>query len=212
MQLDIHALMNGLAERRPIFHSEADFQFALAWRIHKTLPDCEVRLEFKPFPSEGMYLDVWLPTEGMAIELKYRTSELDIECSGERFVLAKQDAQDEGRYYTIEDIRRIERVVSKTRANAGFVIILTNDRSYWKPPSRKNATQDANFRIHEGRKLSGKLAWQDGARKRTMKREREAPISLKGSYTLNWRDYSRLRAERNARFRYLAVSVGDLPS
>ena len=199
MPLDIHALMDGLAERRPIFHSEADFQFALAWRIHKTLPDCEVRLEFKPFPSERMYLDVWLPTECVAIELKYLTRELDIECNGERFVLAKQDAQDEGRYYTIEDIRRIERVVSKTRANAGLVIILTNDRSYWNSPPRKKPTKDAAFRIHEGRELNGKLAWQDGS----------GAISLKGSYTMNWRDYSRLGAERNVRFRYLAIPVGD---
>ena len=200
MQLDIHALMNGLAERRPIFHSEADFQFALAWRIHKTLPDCEVRLEFKPFPSERMYLDVWLPTECVAIELKYLTRKLTIECAGEKFVL-RDGARDVGRYDTLKDIQRIERVVSETRANAGLVIILTNDRSYWNSPPRKKPTKDAAFRIHEGRELNGKLAWQDGS----------GAISLKGSYTLNWRDYSRLGAERNARFRYLAVSVGDLP-
>ena len=91
MPLDIHAIMNGLAERRPIFHSEADFQFALAWRIHKTLPDCEVRLEFKPFPYERMYLDVWLPTECVAIELKYLTRKLTID------VLAKSLSCEMGR-------------------------------------------------------------------------------------------------------------------
>lgn len=206
MPLDIHALMSGLAERRPIFHSEADFQFALAWRIHKTLPDCEVRLEFKPFPSERMYLDVWLPTECVAIELKYLTRELDIECAGERFVLAEQGAQDISRYDILKDVQRIERVVSETRANAGFVITLTNDWLYWQPSTRH--TIDASFRIPEGKTLSGNLKWASRASEGTTK-GKEEPISLKGSYTMNWRDYSRLGAERNARFRYLAVSVGD---
>lgn len=206
MPLDIHALMDGLAERRPIFHSEADFQFALAWHIHKALPDCEVRLEFKPFPSERMYLDVWLPTECVAIELKYLTRELDIECAGEMFVLAEQGAQDISRYDILKDVQRIERVVSETRANAGFVITLTNDWLYWQPSTRH--TIDASFRIHEGKTLSGNLKWASRASEGTTK-SREEPISLKGSYTMNWRGYSRLGAERNARFRYLAVPVGD---
>lgn len=42
--------MKGLAEKRPVFHSEADFQFALAWHIRV---ECKqpVRLEWKPFPD-----------------------------------------------------------------------------------------------------------------------------------------------------------------
>lgn len=207
MPLDICALMSGLAERRPIFHSEADFQFALAWRIHETLPNCEVRLEFKPFLSERMYLDVWLPTECVALELKYLTRELTTECAGEKFAL-RDGARDVGRYDTLKDIQRIERMVSETRANTGFVITLTNDNNYWETPPRKKPTKDAEFRIHEGRDLKGKLAWQDGASKGTTK-GREAPISLKGSYTLDWRNYSNLKSEKYGRFRYLAVQVGD---
>lgn len=53
---DIHAVMGQLAHRRPIFHSEADFQFALAWRIKETLPDYEIRLEYEPFPTEPLEL------------------------------------------------------------------------------------------------------------------------------------------------------------
>jgi hypothetical protein len=58
MTLDIHGLMQRLSKSRPIFHSEADFQFALAWRIKESMPDCEVRLEFKPYADESMFLDI----------------------------------------------------------------------------------------------------------------------------------------------------------
>jgi hypothetical protein len=34
-----------LSRERPIFHSEADFQHALAWHIHPRHPDTRVRLE-----------------------------------------------------------------------------------------------------------------------------------------------------------------------
>ena len=69
--MDIDGLMAKLSKRRQIFHSEADFQHALAWEIHLANPDCQVRLEFSPFPDDerAMLLDIWLPTESLAIEL-----------------------------------------------------------------------------------------------------------------------------------------------
>ena len=51
-ELDIHGVMAELAERRPIFHSETDFQFAFAWQIATMKRDGEVRLE-KPFSLGG---------------------------------------------------------------------------------------------------------------------------------------------------------------
>lgn len=48
--LDIHALMKGLAEKRPVFHNEADFQFALASFIREECGQ-PVRLEWEPFPE-----------------------------------------------------------------------------------------------------------------------------------------------------------------
>lgn len=44
--LDIEKCMKSLSEKRPIFHSEADFQFALAWEIQKEYPKANVRLEY----------------------------------------------------------------------------------------------------------------------------------------------------------------------
>ena len=84
--LDIRSVMDSLSERRPIFHSEADFQHALAWRIHEMAPGCQVRLEFNPFPKDDRrsYLDIWLPDLGIALELKFRREALRRTAWGKR--------------------------------------------------------------------------------------------------------------------------------
>lgn len=79
---DIHSLLAGLARKRPVFHSEADFQFALAWEIRKRR-GFDVRLEFPPFPNERMRLDIWVPELGTAIELKYLTRKLAVRVGDE---------------------------------------------------------------------------------------------------------------------------------
>ena len=76
--LDITLLMSDLAVERPVFHSEADFQHSLAWSIHHKIPHGQVRLEYKPFADKRMYLDLWLPGKGVALELKYRTRQLNV--------------------------------------------------------------------------------------------------------------------------------------
>ncbi len=43
----IRRVMTALAASRPVFHSEADFRFALAWQIEKMTPDANDR------PEEG---------------------------------------------------------------------------------------------------------------------------------------------------------------
>ena len=200
--------MKSLAARRPVFHSEADFQFALAWRIHELEPDCEVRLEFKPFPQERVYLDIWLPTLETAIELKYATQTLDTECVGERFALKSQSAQDQRRYDFLKDVERLERIVSYGRAKRGLAIMLTNDTLYWKPPQQNwQSMADAAFRIHDGLPKIGELRWSPSAGEGTT-RSRTSPICLTGAYVAHWANYSRLDANSNSQFRYLAFEVG----
>ena len=158
--LDIHLVMAELAERRPIFHSEADFQFALAWQIHEMTPDCEVRLE-KPFTIGGdkksMHLDIWLPNTGTAIELKYGTRGFGIEQHEDMFAL-KDGAPDLCRYDFVKDIQRIERVVKSRGGSApGYAVLLANDHLYWERRPRR--TNDEAFHLHEGRNLTGTMAW-----------------------------------------------------
>ncbi len=84
---DIHSVMERLAARRPIFHNRADFQSALASQIAETMPGCEVLVNCKPFPVVGRSLNIWLPTEGAVIELKYPARKLITRWGEEEFAL-----------------------------------------------------------------------------------------------------------------------------
>lgn len=205
--LDVNGLMAELSRKRKVFHSEADFQHAFAWQIRELTPECEIRLEFNPAPEEvrRIYLDVWIPNERTAVELKYFARQLDSTVRGERFVLRDQGAQDIRRYDFLRDIQRLEDEVSEGRARQGFVILLTNDPSYWQPPQR-DGTVDAAFRIHEGRNVSGEMAWSPEASDGTQ-RGRTDPIRLKSSYRMHYQDYSNLQGEKHGQFRYLNVHV-----
>lgn len=206
--LDVDRLMAGLAETRPIFHAEADFQHALAWEIHQAMPDCQIRLEFNASQdsAERRYLDLWLPTLKVAIELKYCTHRLAATHNGERFALREQSAQDTRRYDFLKDVQRLEQSVESGPAETGIAVFLTNDPSYWDQVGSAG-TADAAFRIHEGREITGRLNWSEKAGSGTTKGRAQA-ININGSYTLRWRDYSQLPEPGKSRFRYLAVSVG----
>ena len=206
--LDIHRLMARLAGTRKVFHSEADFQHTLAWHIHETMPKSQIRLEVNITPAEDtkMFLDIWLPVEGIAIELKYKTRALELEQDDEPFTLRDQSAHDQGRYDFLRDVQRLETVYSDLeQCKAGYAVLLTNDSAYWKAPPRPG-TMDADFRIHEGQEISGELKWAEHTSKGT-KKGKEDPIQIKGSYRLHWREYSNFAGKSYGNFRYLAVSV-----
>ncbi len=46
MLIEMGEVLNTLATQRRVFHSEADFQHALAWEIHRRLPHAAIRLEY----------------------------------------------------------------------------------------------------------------------------------------------------------------------
>ena len=206
--VSIEALLATLAGSRKVFHSEADFQHALAWQIHEAMPDNQVRLEVDVMQVEHQrrFLDIWLPVEGVAIELKYKTRGLDLEQDDESFALRDQSAQDQGRYDFLRDIQRLELMRSKLeQCKAGYAVLLTNDSSYWKVPTHRD-TVDAALRVHEGREVSGALAWSARASSGTVG-GRKSPIQIRGSYRLRWQEYSSFPGKSYGSFRYLAVSV-----
>ena len=203
--LDIHSIMRGLADKRPIFHSEADFQFALAWHIKKKAPNCEVRLEWPPL-KENMRIDIWLRNDATVIELKYPLDKApEIWHDGERFKLGNYRSA-QARYSFVKDIERIEQLVDNkhARVKRGFAVLLTNRPRLWKePPRTRPDTNDKEFRIHEHRRLKGELCWRDRAPSRRM----QDSIKLQKSYKMSWRDYHDFGAK--VRFRYLAIEVGN---
>lgn len=206
--MDIDDCLRSLARTRPLFHSEADFQHALAWELHTVLPDASIRLEFRADPNAKIYVDLWVNERGerIAIELKYKTRSLTASVGGESFNLLNQSAQDIGRYDFLKDVQRIERLVEAGLASEGYAVFLSNDRGYWRK-GRSN-TVDAAFRIDEGQSMSGTLAWASQASAGTMD-SREEPLELRQSHFLRWEDYSRVSDGISGAFRYLVVHVPE---
>jgi len=208
MTINIHQMLADVASNRSIFHSEADFQHALAWELHRRFPDASIRLEKPIATKEGVaHLDI-LVQRGpalLAIELKYKTRKLSVAVDGEAYSLRNHGAQDIGRYDFIKDIRRLEEISEAHPGAVGYAVLLTNESSYWRPPASGN-TVDAAFRLHDGRVLSGDVAWGSCASAGTMK-SREKAISLRAAYPLEWCDFSSLATGIESAFRYLAVPV-----
>lgn len=205
--LGIHALMRELGNDRPIFHSEADFQHALAWLIQRRHPDARIRLETRP--ERGVRLDilVGLPSGNVALELKYLVGRTSAVVDSERFELPNQAAQLISRYDVIKDVVRLERFVEDGVASVGYAIVLSNDQGYWRE-GRKPDPVDVMFRISEGRSLSGVLSWAATAGAGTM-RKRVEPLSLSGVYNCRWLDYSRVQTleGRPKDFKYVVFAV-----
>ncbi len=201
----IHTTTAALARARPLFHSEADFQHAFAWRLHLTHPDARIRLETRPRP--GVRLDIMALIDGrrVAVELKYLLRDLAVTVEDEVFDLPLQGAQDVRRYDFVKDIARLELLRAEDAADDGFAIALTNDPNYWQGGDRERVA-DAAFRLGEGRALEGALQWAAHTGAGTM-RGRESVIALAGRYEIGWRDFSVVSGGRYGTFRYLAVAV-----
>lgn len=207
--LEIDEVMARIAAERPLFHSEADFQHALAWELHRQMPDASVRLELpQALPNKPIHLDLWVEqtNQAYAIELKYPTRKFEAMVANERFALKNHSAQDSLRYDFVKDIGRVEQIVAASGDInvTGYAILLTNESAFWRG-GRPDAN-DAQFQLREGWTLNGRMAWAEKAGAGTIK-GRETPLVLQGTYDLHWRDYSQPIPGRDERFRYLAVKV-----
>ena len=231
----IQCLMCELKEKnkREVFHNERDFQMELA-RLLWGKTEVRPRLEF-PYPpmkqqnkrpsqnkmhkkkkeeknKRGGYMDIWLPRERVAIELKYYTRKFELPACQEResFSLSNQQARNQRRYDFLDDVCRLESFRGiPGECNAGFAILLTNDAGYWEPPEEryKNST-DQDFRLYQGRKLPKKwLKWQGEPAEGTTKGRTEE-LRINVADTLNWSPYSDLKVETQPSvFKYLVIKI-----
>jgi hypothetical protein len=205
---DLESWLASLRRARQVFHSEADFQHALAWAIHMSDPQARVRLETRP--AHGMRLDLLIsrPDLGkhLALELKYLTAAWTGEADGEQFELLSQGAQDIRAYDVVKDMQRVEQFVEGKPGWSGAVLVLANDPGYWSRPGHGRATNADAFRIYEDQVVSGRRAWGPGTGAGTRK-GREAAIELGGDYTCRWSAYSALPG-RHGTFRLLVIAIG----
>ena len=134
-------IIRELSKRRPVFYSEADFQFELAWELKANLPeDYQIRLEYPVnIADRRSYVDIVVINgdELIPIELKYKTRKSQYEIENEpRFNLKQQSAQDISRYLFWKDVYRIENLAKtpidgRNKWGKGFAIFLTNDATFW---------------------------------------------------------------------------------
>jgi hypothetical protein len=199
--------LSGLALSRPVFHSEADLQHALAWQIHAMDPALHVRLETRPLP--GMRLDLQVSSADRsrhtALELKYLTKAWAGTVSGEHFELKSQGAQDIAGYDVVKDIWRVERATAAGSGWNGGVLVLSNDSYYWRARAGTRPTNADAFRLHDGALLSGARAWGPLTGQGT-RAGRDVDLVLTGTYQLRWHDYAHLQPDTpSSTFRSLLV-------
>lgn len=206
--VDLRATLARLAKVRPVFHSEADFQFALAWAAKEADERLEVRLETRPTPGESLDLLFSRPDLGehLAVELKYLSRAWAGTIGTEAFALKDQGASDIRCYDVIKDIARVERFIDRRPGWSGCVIVLTNAGTYWRRAEHGRETNADAFRIHEGNVLAGVRDWgpRTGAGTR---RTREKSHDLRGEYLLRWDDYSRIDPGVAGTLRSLVIDV-----
>jgi hypothetical protein len=201
------AVLDALAEERPLFHSEADFQHAFAWQVHLLDPGAVVRLEVRPDPEVREAVDMLCRTGGrrIAVEFKYLVRRFEATIDGECFRLRDQGAQPLSRYDVLKDIGRLERFCAAGRADVGFAVILSNDLQVWSP-GRPGSIDEA-FRMYDGACLTGTLGWGPNAGPGTT-RGRTEPIALAGTYAVAWADYPTTHPSCRGQFRSLVIEVG----
>jgi hypothetical protein len=201
--MEIAEIIKDLQQKRTVFHSESDFQFALAWVIKERYKDAKIYLEIPvKVDSQKLYIDivVELDRKLYPIELKYKTKSFNKKISdefGESYSLKKHSAQTQGRYDYLKDIYRLERILKvDEKYEKGYAVFLTNDKSYCEE-SPKEDTVDKAFQIYGGREISGLLEWSEEASEGTKKGRDN--FELSGKYKIDWKNYSQIE---NCTFEY----------
>lgn len=208
--MDIPAALVQLQAARPVFHSESDFQFALAWQIKSMYPDSKVRLEVPMSSNETVDLLVRPSGSGspIAIELKYPTRKWEGTHEGEAFSLRNHSALDHRRYDIVKDIQRVERFVTQNAGWSGYVMALTNDAGYWSSPRNARPSNDQAFRIHDGVVLgAGPRGW---VRLTASTAGRRGNLELRGDHEIRWAEYAKLDESSGGTFRSLVLPVPPL--
>ncbi len=198
----IRAALADASRQRPLFHSEADFQLELAYALRTRFQQMSVRLEV-PVSSLGLKSDkrqavdlvLGLGGEVCLVELKYAKARAELEIGAERYSLPHA-TRDVARYGFLKDIARLE---SFAEMYPGIAVMLSNDCKLWT--GQDKGLTDTQFRVHEGREVSGMLEWSEETS--TQITAKNPPLNLIGSYRMNWHSYS----TEPCNLRYTAVQV-----
>lgn len=178
MKKVINDVLENLAKRRPLFWSEADFQFEFAWELHKKLGEeaniyLERRHEINSASSDSanekatqstinksldkLYVDIWIEYEKVTypIELKYTTKRCKVDDAKNQVKTKEQSARDIGCYRFLWDIKRLEEIKTSLSPKEvkGYAIMLTSDAGYYEERKPKQPTLFDDFRLTHNRKI-----------------------------------------------------------
>jgi hypothetical protein len=206
----LHKILKELSKERPIFHSEADFKFALAWKIKEKVCPEKIIIEYPVnIENKRIYIDIYFKKgeKEYFFELKYKTKKFEVDYEDMKYILKDQKACDLGRYDFIKDISRLERIICEQQNKFGYVIFLSNDEKYLQ--GTKNTNQDFSFNI--GNKttiICGEKNWSEEKNIENLGSRRNSLI-INNDYFIKWRDYSKFE---NIKFNYLLIKINEITS
>lgn len=215
IQEELHDTLKSLASKRPVFHSEADFQHELALELVSRA--YQVRLEVPKDISVNKEtvkaeIDLLVSKDNIktAIELKYIKKACTIEHHDELFELKGTWSTNLSRFDCLSDTRRIEALIEAGHAEAGYSIFLSNASDAWKKDNSRTNNMAKFFSIHEGCIIPSNTAldWfpcEPSKGSVSVKRRFPyTPIILLKERLVCWHDYSRFESV-NETFRYLVL-------
>lgn len=188
MEFDINQVMEFLKERKKEFVNENDLKQELVNVIEDLYSNAKTRTGYPANFNANKAIDILVTIDDkhFPIEVKYPT-------------IKSGHAKNEECYNYLHDIERIEKFKDNDPLfEKGYTIILTDIKSFKEKPTSENVDY-YNFSIHEKAEKTGTLMWQKGE-----KNGFEQPITLKGTYKMNWKEYSQLD---NHAFIYLVNEI-----
>lgn len=212
LTVHVHRWMEMLSERRPIFHSEADFQFALAMLMSEDDQVSKIRLERRialrgPLRDRAyVNVDILAHLDGQPVGLEVKYPKRSLECTApadgelEDFRLP-EGACDVDAPEFWHDTARMERLIAEEVIFAGASLMLSNYK-LWEPNRLMSARSKAHaFALYDGRTVEAgqTLAWREATAKVDT-----GPVHLQHEYHCRWQPYS-IVGGGDTEFRYLVL-------
>ena len=200
-KFDIYRVLSELAKTNPLFCSELEFQFYLAWKIKEIYGhEFDIKIEYPAVQYDGhnRNIDLLLVDKNcnfIPIELKYKTSKFEQLWNGFTYKLKDQSANDLSKYGHIKDISRIEYFKeTEPKFLIGYVITITNQCKTWQKISNPNQT-DYEFSLENGITIyKGIKQWSQNTAEYNKKNYQA--IALKNDYKISWHEYCNFEKPR----------------
>lgn len=210
-EFDIYKVLKELSKTNPIFCSELEFQFYLAWKIKEFYGEqYKICIEYPLKNYEGKNRDidlVLIDNNGcyIPIELKYKTSKCEQTFNGIEYKLKDQSANDLTKYGHIKDISRIEYFKeTEEKFVVGYAITITNQCKTWQKITNSEQT-DFEFSLENGIKIcKGIKKWHKY--KSDYNAKNNPPIKLKNDYFIHWQNFYDFN-KSNGLFKILVTEI-----